>query len=74
MPTIAVNKANVQSLLEEYPNELTEWETNFCKSVLGRLDRMIPLSDKQQAIVDNLMVKLPERAGHSDEPEDDFPF
>lgn len=76
MPTIAANRANIKTLQDDYKDELTEWEANFLKSIDSRLNRMIPLSDKQQAVLDNLLVKIPERAGHSDEPEDedDFPF
>ena len=40
---------------------LSAWETDFLSSLRGRLDRSIPLSDKQQDVLDKLITKAAER-------------
>lgn len=46
---------------QEFAGELTEWEHTFLDSILGRLNRHIPLSEKQNSILTDLKKKLIER-------------
>lgn len=70
-PTVASNLANIHTLFSDYSSVLTAWETDFLKSLRRRLDAMVPLSPKQQAILDKLLLQAPERAGEDEDPLED---
>lgn len=71
-PGVAQNKADVDFILTEYKDEITAWERDFLQSIRKRLNAMVPLSDKQQAILDKIKQQVPERAGEEEEDTDWF--
>lgn len=71
-PTVASNKADVDYILTEYKDEITAWERDFLQSIRKRLNAMVPLSDKQQAVLDRIKQQAPERAGEDEEDADWF--